>query len=320
MRTVGIEYPARGQMHFCDLGEPPEPGPGEVLLETLYSGITNGTERHGLMGDHGYGGGYPGRHGYQHVCRVAAVGDGVESVSVDDVLFLGIYVGHRGWHIVPAIPALPLSIKLPDDVDHAHCALLGIAGVAMRAVRRLRVSSGQKVLSVGVGPIGIFGAQAARACGAHVTVTDFVEGRLCAARETGAHAVINMADEDAWDRVIAGGPYDVIIECSGHERLFFEIFEKGLLARGGAIGAIAVRGEATFPWSMLHGTEASIEVSCHFTVSELECLLHFLRSGAIEIEPIISHLVPVTDAPAIYATMRDDPRAIYGVVFDWTEE
>jgi L-iditol 2-dehydrogenase len=288
------------------------------LLETLYSGVTNGTERHALMVDHGYGGGnFPSRHGYQHVCRVAAIGEGVESVAVDDVVFVGMYVGHRGWHVVPAVPTLPLGIRLPDDVDHGACALLGVAGVALRAVRRLRIGSGQNVWSVGVGPIGIFGAQCARACGARVTVTEFVENRLHAARETGAHEAINMADDDAWDRLRAGGPYDAIIECSGHERLFFEIFERGLLAHGGRIGAIAVRGEATFPWSMLHGTEASIEVSCHFSESELAYLLQFLQSGVIEIDPIISHRVPVTEAPAIYATMRDDPRALYGVIFDW---
>ncbi|HJN14418.1 MAG TPA: hypothetical protein QGH10_02945, partial [Armatimonadota bacterium] len=107
MRNVGIEYPAQEQMGFYDLGEPPEPGPGHALLETLYSGVTNGTERHALMVDHGYGGGnFPSRHGYQHVCRVAAIGEGVESVAVDDVVFVGMYVGHRGWHVVPAVPTL----------------------------------------------------------------------------------------------------------------------------------------------------------------------------------------------------------------------
>ena len=66
MRNVGIEFPSQGRMAFCELGEPPPVGPGQALLGTLYSGITNGTERHALMGDHGYGGGYQGRHGYQH--------------------------------------------------------------------------------------------------------------------------------------------------------------------------------------------------------------------------------------------------------------
>ena len=317
MRNVGIEFPAQGQMAFFDLGPPPEVGPGQALLETLYSGITNGTERHGLMGHHGYGGGYPGRHGYQHVCRVAAVGDGVDALKVDDVLFLGLYVGHRGWHVVNAIPQPPLSVVLPDGVERGACALLGVAGVALRALRRTRASAGSNVWVCGLGPIGIFGAQCARAVGARVTVSDLIDTRLQAARETGAHRVVDMRAADAWQRLGEGGPYDVIFDGSGYERLFSDVFERGLLAHAGAIAAIAVRGETTFPWSMLHGTEASIEVSCHFAVDELTCLLHFLQCGLLQIEPVISHRVPVTDAPAIYATMRDDPRALYGVVFDW---
>jgi 2-desacetyl-2-hydroxyethyl bacteriochlorophyllide A dehydrogenase len=319
MRNVGIEFPAQGQMAFYDLGAPPEIGPGQALLETLYSGITNGTERHGLMGDHGYGSSYPGRHGYQHVCRVAAAGEGVDSLRVGDVLFLGLYVGHRGWHVVNAIPQAPLSVVLPDDVDHGARALLGVAGVALRAIRRTRVRAAQKVLVMGLGPIGIFGAQCAKAVGAHVTAADLVDARLMAARETGMHRVVDMRGDDPWQRIAEGAPYDVIFDGSGYERLFFDIAERGLLAHSGAIAAIAVRGQAAFPWSMLHGTEASIEVSCHFSVEELTCLLHFLRTGLLQIEPIISHRVPITDAPAIYAAMRDDPRSLYGVVFDWSQ-
>jgi len=317
MRNVGIEFPTQGQMAFYDLGPPPEVGPGQALLETLYSGVTNGTERHGLMGHFGYGGGFPGRHGYQHVCRVAAVGEGVDSLRVDHLVFLGLYVGHRGWHVVSAIPQPPLTAVLPEDVEPAVCALLGVAGVALRAVRRARVRAGQRVWVVGLGPIGLFGAQCAKAVGAHVTASDLVDNRLYAARETGAHRVVDMREEGAWSALIEGGPYDVIYDGSGYERLLFDIAERGLLAHSGTIAAIAVRGETAFPWSMLHGTEASIEVSCHFSVDELSCLLHFLRTGLLQIEPIISHRVPVTEAPAIYATMRDDPHALYGVVFDW---
>jgi 2-desacetyl-2-hydroxyethyl bacteriochlorophyllide A dehydrogenase len=304
-------------MAFCELGEPPPVGPGQALLGTLYSGITNGTERHALMGDHGYGGGYPGRHGYQHVCRVEAVGDGVDAVQVGEVMFLGLYTGHRGWHVVSALPQPPLAIRLPAGLDSAPCALLGVAGVGLRAVRRGRVSAGQRVWVVGLGPIGGSAAQCARAVGAHVTASDRVDARLEAGRELGLHCVVDMRADDAWQRLSEGGPYEVVIDGSGYPRLFFDICERGLLAHSGVILSIAVRGETVFPWSMLHGTEASIEVSCHFSTDDLSCLLHLLRTGLVRLDPIISHQVPVSEAPAIYATMRDDPRALYGVVFDW---
>lgn len=316
MREIGIEFPAKGQMSFCELGVPPAPEAGQLLLETLYSGITNGTERHGLMAEHGYSG-FPGRHGYQHVCRVVRCGSEVGDWFPGDVVFYGDYVGHRAWHLVDVSGGTPLMAKLPGDADYGHCALLGVAGVALRAVRRLRVGVGQKVWVVGLGPIGIFAAQCARALGAHVSVADIVASRLDVAGRTGAQRAVNMSRDDAWERVEAEAPYDVIVDCAGYERLFLDVFEHGLLARGGAVGAIAVRAQACFPWSLLHTTEASIEVSCHFSVAELECLLEWTRTGAVQIEPMVSHSVGIEEAPAIYATMRDDPRALYGVVFDW---
>ena len=52
-RDIGIEFPERGQMRFVPLGSPGELEPAQVLIRTHYSGITNGTERHALLGEHG---------------------------------------------------------------------------------------------------------------------------------------------------------------------------------------------------------------------------------------------------------------------------
>ena len=58
MKTRGLEFVAQGKVGFCDLGQPPEPGAKQVLIETVYSGVTNGTERHRLLTEHGHGKGH----------------------------------------------------------------------------------------------------------------------------------------------------------------------------------------------------------------------------------------------------------------------
>ena len=74
MQTRGLEFVAQGEVGFCDLGDPPEPGAKQVLIETVYSGVTNGTERHRLLTEHGLGKGqYPARTGYQVVGSIAEV-------------------------------------------------------------------------------------------------------------------------------------------------------------------------------------------------------------------------------------------------------
>lgn len=326
MHNIGIEFTARGEMGFYDLGPPPAPAPTQILIRTHYSGITNGTERHALMGDFGYGGGYPGRHGYQHVGAVEAVGDQVKTFSEGDMVFFGHYVGHRGWHIVDvgagdraSYNRSHLCFKLPDDVEHEFCALFGVAGVGTRHIRRINVAPAQNVWVAGVGPIGQFAAQAARAFGAYVTVTDLNQNRLDVARELGAHRAINVSDPSGNELLKQGGPYNRIVDACGAPSLFADIYKNRLLARRGAIGALAVRGETTFHWSMLHGLEGSIEVSCHFSLEELDVILHFLRLGVVGIEPLVTHRVPITEAPRIYETMRDRPTDLLGVIFDWRQ-
>ena len=324
MRTTGIEFAEKGKAVIKELGSPPPPKPTEILIETAYSGITNGTERHALMAEHGWGQ-FPSCHGYQHVGRVRAVGDAVTTFQPDQWVFYGDYVGHRGWNLVdfatpPGQAAAPrLVLPLPEDVDKQQCALFGTAGVALRGVRRFQVSPAKRVWVVGQGLIGGFAAQAARAYGAEVTVTDVNPGRLERARQWGPHRLLDATDDKATLAALKErAPYDYIIDGSGIPGLLDQIWQNQLIAHHGCIGLLAVRTDTTFHWSMLHGTEGSIEVSCHFTFDVLRVLLHFVRNGTIQIEPMISHRPPIDDALSIYGQLRDDPGSLLGVVFDWS--
>ena len=315
MRTIALEYPERGKLAYVDDGQPRDLKPTEVLVETRYSGITNGTERHALMAEH-FWGQFPSRHGYQHVGPVAAVGSAVEDFVPGDWTFNGDYVGHRGWNIID-LAGPHLLAKLPLGDDYKKYALLGVAGVAMKGVRRFGIKPADKVLVTGIGPIGYFSAISAKAHGAEVTVTDFNDQRLKIAREQGCDHAMNAADPDCWDKLKALGKFNYIIDGSGYENLFFDIFEKGLLAHGGVICPMAVRTEARFPWSMLHQTDGRIEVSCHFGLDDLRVIIYGIQTGAIKPEAILSHFVSIDEAPRIYGIMRDNPAELFGVVFDW---
>ena len=80
----------------------PQPGPTEIVTRTLFSGVTNGTERHTLMAD--FGSRFPARSGYQHVSVIEEVGQRVDQFSAGETVFLGNHGGHRGWHLVDLAP------------------------------------------------------------------------------------------------------------------------------------------------------------------------------------------------------------------------
>ena len=316
MRSIGLEVIAKGELAFCDLGDPAQLGPKEVLLETKYTAITNGTERHALLMEYGFRGGVlPGRHGYQHIARIAARGEQVTHFETGDYVFLGEYLGHNAWNIVNEDALL---IKLPANIDHKYCTLFGVAGVAIRSVRRMGVSQGDNVWVVGQGPIGHFIGQAARSAGAMVTVSDMTDKRLNVAKECGAHITLNAGDPKTPDIIKKGGPYDYIYDCCSAAMLLSDIHENNLLARGGTVGMMAVNDKVIYPWSLLHCTEAKIETSCHFDRDDLRVLLFLYEQGLIKIEPVVSHIVSIDEATEIYKMLANKASDLLGVIFDWT--
>ena len=313
MHDIGVEYPSSGEMQFYEMGTPPAPQPTQILIRTHYSGISNGTERNWLMSRSSVR-----RSGYQSVGVVEAAGNQVKAFSEGDMVFLS--ATHAGWHLldVGAGPSSgALCVKLPDGVEHEFCALLGVAGICVRHVKRLRVEPGQNVWVAGLGPIGQFSAQAARAYGAYVTGSGKHQDRLDAAKELGAHRVIDASDPSCMELLKERAPYNCIIDACHAPELFADIHANKLLARRGAIGLVAARGEIKFPWSMIHRLEGSFEVTCHFAVEDLKMVLHFLQLGTMGIKHMVSHRVPITEAPSIYETMRDRRSDILGVVFNW---
>jgi NADPH:quinone reductase-like Zn-dependent oxidoreductase len=88
----GIMFVAKERAAIQD--EPvPARGPGKILCKTIYSGLTNGTERNVLTGGN-YGGSWPSRCGYQNVGRVLEVGDGVKGFAVGDAVFSANFSQH----------------------------------------------------------------------------------------------------------------------------------------------------------------------------------------------------------------------------------
>ena len=315
-RTFSVEFAEKGK---AVLVEEDAPGvePGRVLCRTLYTGLTNGTERNCLLGGN-YCGGWPTRPGYQNVGRVIAVGDGAEGFAEGDLLFTGDFRLHQAYFNTDP---KGLVIKLPDAVNPLHAALLGVAGVAMHDVRRAETTTGDRVLVVGAGPVGQFTAQAARSFGAHVTVVDLDEGRLAVATECGADRTFQITGDEAWAAVKEAGPYDIVFEDSGADVLHHIVgrgWETGLIRHRGKLVLIAGRFDVSYAFNAAQVGELTLLHASHFDRSDLELLCELTGEGVIRVGPVIKDVVRAADAVAIYDRLRDEPRSLLGTVFDWT--
>lgn len=302
----------REKIVVTDWKEPAPPTGNEVLCQSLFTGLTNGTERNQLIG-----GNYaasddrlPTTDGYQNVGRVIETGPDVTQLQIGDIIYAS--VGHVERF---TIAENGLLLKLPEDIDPAEAALFGISGVAMHCCRRVDPRIGEKVLIVGQGCIGMFAAQIANAMGARVTVCDVSESRLEQSRALGvAEHVFNVADE-GWDTHIQENTFDAVMDFAGVPDMVTPMIQA--CKTRGRLLLVAGRFDVTYTFNIGQHKEISILQCSHFTCDDLENLSRLLRQGAVKIEPLIRHRVPVDEAPQIYRWLRDEPMRLLGSVFQW---
>ncbi len=112
-------------------------------------------------------------------------------------------------------------VRVPDSVDDDAAALLEPICVALHAVRNSGLSWGDNVAVFGLGAIGNFIAQWARAFGAkHVFAVDTVPEKVEIARAVGLTDALCAASdvEDSIARGTGGSGIDVAFEASGSSR------------------------------------------------------------------------------------------------------
>jgi threonine dehydrogenase-like Zn-dependent dehydrogenase len=246
-RVLGVRAP--GQPVLFDAELPPL-REGTCLVETLFSGVSAGTELTYLKGtnpmlrarfDRDLGvfrsdqpaEGYPvEKLGYMEVGRVIAS----RARSMNEGQVVAMAYGHRSHHL--ADPMAERIVPLPDALDPllgiyvAHmgpiCAnglLHAATEVAGRDVRRLGDGvAGLTVVVVGGGVVGLLTALLAAHHGAaEVAVVDRTPARLAAARAFGLHAIDEDEDEawrwvkESWRHAPGDRGADVVFQCRGQD-------------------------------------------------------------------------------------------------------
>ncbi len=316
----GLWFVEKGRAEFIE-EKTPLCREDTVLLKTLYSGLSNGTERNKMMGGNYNKGGWPDRLGYQHVSKVVECGASITRFAVGDIAFTGTYPGHVPFHLAREDN---LIIKLPSTVDLPAAALMGVASVSMRDARLADVKVDDRVLVTGGGLIGLFAAQAALAMGAEVALLDRHADRLALAQTLGVDHTFDNTGDQAWPAVQETGPFNVCLECSGADILDDLIGGGrgggGVLAREARLVLVAGRERTNFNFNAASGKKLVTYSTAHFVQSDLEQVLRLALKGVIRLRELVRDVVPIGDAVSVYDTLRDEKHKLLGTVFDWTGE
>jgi 2-desacetyl-2-hydroxyethyl bacteriochlorophyllide A dehydrogenase len=307
--SQGLDVPRRKVL----VEDWPDPGPPTVeqfRTRTLYTGITNGTERNDMLrGNYSVDESSLPSLGvaYQNVGVVQAVGDGVSGVKVGDLVFSS--CPHVEYVVQPGDG---LYLKLPEGFPPAEAALLGMVGVAVRAVETAVTRASARVLVVGAGFVGQLLAQVAACHGAEVSITDLdPDRRRLAASHGGLAAVLSPDQFEA----LAGGTFSVVLDAAGVPGMESRLID--LAARHGRVLLLAGRAEVRYNFNEAQQREISVQHSSHFDTSDLAAAAGLLATGRLRVRPLMDPERQITDAESVYEALMRDPSSVRATVFRW---
>ena len=308
----------RGNRRF-EIGTAPMPAPadGEALLRIRRVGIC-GTDLHIFQGhlDHRVPlGGIIGHETFADVVSAPA-GSGFregDRVVVEPVQFCGqcracrmgaTYLCYQlkvlgvditgGMQEYWAVPAARL-LKLPDSVSDHDAPLIEPLAVATHDVARAEVTSGDRVVVFGGGPIGTLIALVSRQRGAEVKVAEINPHRVEMLRRFGLDPIGPGEDVKAVVNAWTGGAgADVAFEVSGSPDAAVLVTE--VVRVWGTVSIIAIHAEPVpFQLYSLFARELKVHGSRLYTRAAWEEAIRLVASAAVNVGPLVSRVIPLED-------------------------
>ena len=191
---------------------------------------------------------------------------------------------------------------LPDRFSFEQGALVEPVSVAVHAVARAGAVAGRRVAVLGAGPVGNLVAQAARAGGARVLITDMSDYRLDIARRCGLDLVSNARDESlaqAAARAFGADGFDLAFECVGVEATMTAAV--AAIQKGGTVVVVGVFGDKPrIDIGLVQDRELHLVGTLMYRRGDYERAVELIDSGAVVTEPLISKHFAMEDFLSAY--------------------
>jgi L-iditol 2-dehydrogenase len=229
---------------------------------------------------------------------------------------------------VPAQHVQHTTLPLPDSLSAEEGSFVEPLACCVRAVRRTPLLSGDCVVVMGLGSIGLLMIQAVKALGAgnggnlRVYGVDLLPERLQLARSLGADDVfLAPADEQGLRKELdlhtAGRGADGLIITAPGVRPFMQALAG--LRKGGTINIFAAHtGTVPINLETIYQQELSITSTYSSSPEELRIALDLLGRRKVRVDGLISHRLPLSQFSEGVMLMRE--RAALKVYFQISGE
>jgi len=312
----------------------PEPGKGELLIETKCSLISTGTELTILSGnfpsqsawaDYGK---FPFIPGYSNIGVVIDVGKGV------DKSWIGCRVASTSTHSLYVTAPVESVYKIPDEVKDEEAAFFTIGMIVMNGIRRSQIQWGEIVVVYGLGLLGQLTVQFSALSGARPVIgIDISEFRLKLLPDKPYIIGINSNQVDAVKEVkeyTKTRMADVVFEVTGNKDLIPKEF--ALLKKQGRFVLLSSpSGPTLFDFNDLCNVPSFTIIGAHnsshpsfetpynpWTKSRhVELFFDLIKTKDINLNNLISHHSSFSKAVELYKMLLNDRSKAMGVILLW---
>lgn len=326
MKSVVIQRPNEISLVERDV---PEPGPGELTIHVMASGIC-GTDLHIYRGE--YMGKYPVIPGHEFSGVVTATGSQITRFSVGERVAvepniacdncvnclnnrqnfclnwqaIGVTLpgGMEEYVIVPEKAAFSIG-ELPFEVG----AFMEPLSCVVHGVERAHIGLADHVAILGAGPIGNLMIQMARIQGAaQVTVLEINPGRADLARQLGADVVVASFEE------LRPDTYDLVIDATGVIPVMNRTID--FARKGGTVLLFGVPPSGrNIEMEGFKIFQKGLTVLSSFTsVRNSFQAVDLLQSGQIKVDSLISHRLPLEELPRALELIESRDPAVKKVI------
>jgi threonine 3-dehydrogenase len=335
----GVQGPG---LQLADVPEP-EPGPNDVKLRVLRTGIC-GTDLHIDSWDEWAAATIspPLVLGHEFVGEVVEIGAAVTKVKVGDLVSgeghlvcgtcrnckagrrhlcantIGLGVQTAGAFAEYAVLPEQNAWVHTHHVDVDVAAIFDPFGNAVHTALSFPVL-GEDVLITGAGPIGLMAAAVAKHAGArHVVITDVSESRLDLARKIGVDVALDVSTQsigEVYSELDMSEGFDVGMEMSGQPAALREMIAN--MTHGGRIAMLGLPAtEIAVDWSRVVLKMLTIKGIYGREMFETWYAMSVLLQAGLDISPVITHKFAYTEYDKAFATAREGRCG--KVILDWT--
>lgn len=336
--SIRARFPAAYQVEMEEAPVAARPGPQQLLVKTLYSLISPGTElamytqtHIGFKDPTNTYAKYPFYPGYTAVGRIEVAGAEVQGFASGETIF---YSGrHQAYSLVA--PDQDIVLVVTQGVPLTRVPFARMAEIAFTSLFMSDLRPGDTVAVLGLGLVGNLAAQLFQLHGARVIGVDLVPFRRELAVQAGIEQTVAAEQEDAVDAVRewAGddGPH-IVVEATGTPQLVAPALAMAR-EKGEVILLGSTRGTVELDvYNLIHRRGVSLKgahgrlVPRRSLAGETDLvavdkrMLQWLHEGKLKVDHLLTEKVPPTQSEVerAYQSLLNAKDRSMAIVIDWT--